>query len=148
MLYAVVARCPVFGGKVASFDATKAKAVPGVKNVIQIYSGVAVIADSTWTAMQGRRALDVKWDEGANAQVSSESISKLFAQRAAQSGVEARKEGDAASALAGAVKKIDAVYQAPFLAHPTMEPQNSTAAVPADHRSPSAPAQFHTTSQP
>src|SRR5216683_8402161 len=58
MLYAVVARCPVFGGKVASFDATKAKAMPGVKNVIQISSGVAVVADSTWTAMQGRRALD------------------------------------------------------------------------------------------
>jgi isoquinoline 1-oxidoreductase beta subunit len=64
MLYAVVARCPVFGGKVASFDATKAKAVPGVKNVIQISRGIAVVADSTWSAMQGRRALEVKWDEG------------------------------------------------------------------------------------
>ena len=67
MLYAVVARCPVFGGKVASFDATKAKAVPGVKTVVQISSGIAVVADNTWAAMQGRRALDVKWDEGANA---------------------------------------------------------------------------------
>jgi isoquinoline 1-oxidoreductase beta subunit len=147
MLYAVVARCPVFGGKVASFDATKAKAVPGVKNVIQISSGVAVIADSTWTAMQGRRALDVKWDEGANAQVSSESISKLFAERAAQSGVEARKEGDAAAALAGAVKKIDAVYEAPFLAHATMEPQNCTADVRGDRCDVWAPTQFQTMSQ-
>jgi len=147
MLYAVVARCPVFGGKVASFDATKAKAVPGVKNVIQISSGVAVIADSTWTAMQGRRALDVKWDEGANAQVSSESISKLFAERAAQSGVEARKEGDAAAALAGAAKKIDAVYEAPFLAHATMEPQNCTADVRADRCDVWAPTQFQTMSQ-
>ncbi len=69
MVYAVVARCPVFGGKVASFDATKAKAVPGVKDVIQISDGVAVIADNTWTAMEGRRALDVKWDEGPNAHV-------------------------------------------------------------------------------
>jgi isoquinoline 1-oxidoreductase beta subunit len=147
MLYAVVARCPVFGGKVASFDATKAKAVPSVKDVIQISSGVAVIADSTWTAMQGRRALDVKWDEGPNAQVSSESISKLFAERAAQSGVEARKEGDAAAALAGAVKKIDAVYEAPFLAHATMEPQNCTADVRADRCDVWAPTQFQTMSQ-
>jgi len=67
MLYAVVARCPVFGGKVASFDATKAKAVPGVKTVVEISRGVAVVADNTWAAMQGRRALTVKWDEGANA---------------------------------------------------------------------------------
>ncbi len=71
MLYAVVARCPVFGGKVASFDAAKAKAVPGVKDVIQISNGVAVVADNTWTAMQGRRALDVQWDEGPNAKLTS-----------------------------------------------------------------------------
>jgi isoquinoline 1-oxidoreductase beta subunit len=147
MLYAVVARCPVFGGKVASFDATKAKAMPGVKNVIQISSGIAVIADSTWTAMQGRRVLDVKWDEGANAQVTSESISKLFAERAAQSGVEARKEGDTAAALAGAAKKIDAVYEAPFLAHATLEPQNCTADVRADRCDVWAPTQFQTMSQ-
>jgi isoquinoline 1-oxidoreductase subunit beta len=147
MLYAVVARSPVFRGKVANFDATKAKAVPGVKDVVQISSGIAVIADSTWTAMQGRRALDVKWDEGANAQVSSETISKLFADRAAQSGVEARKEGDAAAALSGAAKKIDAVYEAPFLAHATMEPQNCTADVRADRCDVWAPTQFQTMAQ-
>src|SRR5216683_396847 len=111
MLYAVVARCPVFGGKVASFDATKAKAVPGVKTVIQISSGIAVVADNTWAAMQGRRALDVKWDEGSNANASSESISKLFADQMAQPAAEARKEGDAASALGGAAQKIEAVYE-------------------------------------
>jgi isoquinoline 1-oxidoreductase beta subunit len=147
MLYAVVARCPVFGGKVASFDATKAKAVPGVKSVIQISSGVAVVADSTWTAMQGRRALEVKWDEGPNANVSSDSISKLFAERAAQPGVEARKEGDAATALAGAAKKIEAVYEVPFLAHATMEPQNCTADVRADRCDVWAPTQFQTMAQ-
>ena len=147
MLYAVVARCPVFGGKVASFDATKAKAVPGVKNVLQISSGIAVVADSTWTAMQGRRALDVKWDEGANANVSSESISKLFAERAAQPGVEARKEGDAAAALAGAATKIEAVYEVPFLAHATMEPQNCTADVRAGRCDVWAPTQFQTMAQ-
>jgi isoquinoline 1-oxidoreductase beta subunit len=142
-----VARCPVFGGKVASFDATKAKAVAGVKNVIQISSGVAVVADSTWTAMQGRRALDIKWDEGANANVNSESISNLFAERAAQPGVEARKEGDAAAALAGAAQKIEAVYEAPFLAHATMEPQNCTADVRADRCDVWAPTQFQTMAQ-
>jgi isoquinoline 1-oxidoreductase beta subunit len=147
MLYAVVARCPVFGGKVASFDAAKAKAVPGVKNVIQISSGIAVVADSTWTAMQGRRSLDVKWDEGPDANVSSDSISKLFAERAAQPGVEARKEGDAATALAGAAKKIEAVYEVPFLAHATMEPQNCTADVRADRCDVWAPTQFQTMAQ-
>src|SRR5260370_39798894 len=132
MLYAVVARCSVFGGKVASFDATKAKAVPGVKNVIQSSSGIAVVADSTWTAMQGRRALDVKWDEGADASVNSESISKLLEERAAQPGVEARKVGDAAAALARSTNKIEAVYEAPFLGHAAMEPQNCPADVRAD----------------
>src|SRR6202011_4128273 len=79
--------------------------------------------------------------------VSSESISKLFAERAAQSGVEARKEGDAAAALAGAAKKIEAVYEAPFLAHATMEPQNCTADVRADRCDVWAPTQFQTIAQ-
>lgn len=147
MLYAVVARCPVFGGKVASFDATKAKAVPGVKSVVQISSGVAVVADNTWAAMQGRRALDVKWDEGPNANATSEGISKLFADQMAQSGAQARKEGDAASALMGAAQKIEAVYEAPYLAHATMEPLNATANVIAGRVDVWAPVQFQTMAQ-
>lgn len=147
MLYAVVLRCPVFGGKVASFDAAKARAVPGVKNVVQISTGIAVVADNTWTAMQGRRALDVKWDEGPNAGVSSESISKLFAERTMQPGVEARKEGDAAAALSGAAQKIEAVYEVPYLAHATMEPENCTADVRADRVDVWAPTQFQTVAQ-
>ena len=147
MLYAVVARCPVFGGKVASFDATKAKAVRGVKTVVQISSGVAVVADSTWTAMEGRRALVVKWDEGENANVSSNSISKLFEERAAQPGAEARKEGNAAAVFSVAAKKIEAVYEVPFLAHATMEPQNCTADVRADRCDVWAPTQFQTIAQ-
>src|SRR5689334_5783218 len=79
MLYAVVAKCPVFGGKAVSFDATKAKAVPGVKQVVQISSGVAVIADNTWNAMEGRRALQVQWDEGPTAKWSSPGIRQMFA---------------------------------------------------------------------
>jgi len=147
MLYAVVLRCPVFGGKVASFDAAKAKAVPGVKNVVEISKGIAVVADNTWTAMQGRRALDVKWDEGPNAGVTSESITKLFADRTMQPGAEARKEGDAAAALSGAAQKIEAIYEAPFQAHATMEPQNCTADVRADRVDVWAPTQFQTMAQ-
>ena len=147
MLYAVVARCPVFGGKVASFDATKAKAVPGVKNVVQISRGIAVVADNTWAAMQGRRALDVKWDEGPTAEVSSESISKTFADQMAQPGAEARKEGDAAAAMSGATQQIEAVYEVPYLAHATMEPINCTADVRADRVDVWAPTQFQTPSQ-
>jgi isoquinoline 1-oxidoreductase beta subunit len=147
MLYAVVARCPVFGGKVASFDATKAKAVPGVTNVVKISSGIAVIADNTWSAMQGRRALDVKWDEGPNANTSSESISKLFADQMSQPAAEARKEGDAATALTNAAQKIEAIYEAPYLAHATMEPLNATANVLPDRVDVWAPTQFQTVAQ-
>jgi isoquinoline 1-oxidoreductase beta subunit len=147
MLYAVVARCPVFGGKVASFDATKAKAVPGVKNVVEISRGIAVVADNTWSAMQGRRALDIKWDEGSNAGANSENISKLFAEQMDKTGAEARKEGDAASALSGAAQKIEAVYEAPYLAHATMEPLNCTADVRADRADVWAPTQFQTMAQ-
>jgi isoquinoline 1-oxidoreductase beta subunit len=147
MLYAVVARCPVFGGKVASFDAAKAKAVPGVKQVIQISSGVAVVADNTWTAMEGRRALEVRWDEGPNANASSGSISRLFAERAAKPGPIARKEGDAEAALTRAAMKVEAVYEVPFLAHATMEPQNCTAHVRADRCDVWAPTQAQTSAQ-
>ena len=147
MLYAVVERCPVFGGKVASYDATKAKAVPGVKNVVEISRGIAVVADNTWAAMQGRRSLDVKWDEGPTATASSDSISKLFADQMAKPGAEARKEGDAASALSGAAQKIEAVYEVPYLAHATMEPINCTADVRADRVDVWAPTQFQTMAQ-
>ena len=132
LVYAVVARCPVFGGKVASFDATKAKAVPGVKNVVQISNGVAVIADNTWNAIQGRKALEIKWDEGPNAEQTSAKISQLFADRAQQEGLVAKTEGDAKQALSSATKKIEAAYEVPYLAHSTMEPLNCTAIVRAD----------------
>src|SRR3989454_491639 len=131
MLTAVVARSPVFGGKVSSFDATAAKAIPGVRHVVQISSGVAVVGDGYWPAKQGRDALKVSWDEGPVAQVSSASISSLFAQRATQDGAVARHDGDAVAALAGAAQRVEAVYELPFLAHATMEPMNCTAHVRA-----------------
>jgi isoquinoline 1-oxidoreductase subunit beta len=147
MLHAVVARCPVFGGTVKSFDATKAKAVRGVKSVVQVPSGVAVVADNTWSAMEGRNALEIAWDEGANAKNSSEAIRKLYQGRAEETGVIARKEGDADGSMGGAAKKIEAVYEVPFLAHATMEPMNCTADVRADGCDIYAPTQFQTFSQ-
>ena len=132
MLYAVVARCPVVGGTVASVDDKKAKAVAGVKHVVRISSGVAVVADNTWSAMEGRRALEVVWNEGPNATLSSEQLTTMFADLVTQPGAEARKVGDANAALAIAAKKIDAVYEVPFLAHAPMEPLNCTADVRAD----------------
>jgi isoquinoline 1-oxidoreductase subunit beta len=92
MQHAVVARCPVFGGKVKSFDATKANAVGGVKSVIEISTGVAVVADNTWAAMEGRRALEIVWDEGPGAKNSSEAIRKLYQERMKQTGAVARKD--------------------------------------------------------
>ncbi len=132
MLYAVLARCPVFGGTVASFDAAKAKSVAGVKDVVQISNGVAVIATNTWSAMQGRKLLQIQWDEGKNASVNSAGISKLMADRAGQPGAIARKEGDAEAGLASAAKNIEAVYEVPFLAHAAMEPLNCVAHVRPD----------------
>lgn len=142
MLVAVVARCPVFGGTVGSYDATKAKAVAGVRQVIPISSGVAVVADGYWPAKQGRDALQVTWNEGPNTKVSSATISKLFSTLAARPGGTVRNEGDAATALATSPTHADAVYEAPFLAHATMEPMNCTAHVRADGVDVWVPTQF------
>jgi isoquinoline 1-oxidoreductase subunit beta len=132
MVYAVLQRCPVFGGKVASFDDTKAKAVPGVLQVVQISRGVAVIADNTWSAMEGRRALQVQYDEGKNANLSSASIRELFVNLAEKPGAVARNDGDVNAAMASGAKKIEAVYEVPYLSHAPMEPMNCTADVRPD----------------
>ena len=147
MLVAVVARSPVFGGKVTSFDAAKAKAVPGVRQVVQISSGVAVVADGYWPAKKGRDALAVTWDEGPTASVSSATIAQLFGQRAEQAGAVARHAGDPDGTLGSAPAKVDAVYDLPFLAHATMEPMNCTAHVRADGVDIWAPTQFQTGAQ-
>src|SRR5438105_1346382 len=147
LLVAMVARSPVFGGKVKSFDATNAKAVPGVKHVVQISTGVAVVADGYWSAKKGRDALTVTWDEGPTASVSSASISELFGQKAGQTGAVARHDGDAQGALPGTATKLDAAYELPFLAHATMEPMNCTAHVRADGVDIWAPTQFQTGAQ-
>jgi len=142
MLTAVVARCPVFGGTVARFDATAARAVPGVRDVVQIASGLAVVAEGYWPAKQGRDALDVAWNEGPTADVSSGTIARMFAQRAERAGAQARRDGNAERALSGAARRIEAVYETPFLAHATMEPMNCTAHVRPDGVDIWAPTQF------
>lgn len=147
MLHAAVLRCPVFGGKVASFDATKAKTMPGVKDVIQISTGIAVVADNTWNALQARNAVEVKWDEGPTAAMSSDSIWKMYAAAAETPGVVAKKVGDADSGMSSAAQKVEAVYQAPFAAHCTMEPMNCTADVREDRVDIWAPTQFQTPAQ-
>jgi isoquinoline 1-oxidoreductase beta subunit len=142
--HAVVERCPVPGGKVKSFDDSKAKAVRGVKQVLQISSGVAVVADNTWSAMEGRRALHISWDEGSNAANSSAAIRQLYLAAAEKPGAIARKDGDADAALAAAAKKVEASYEVPFLAHATMEPMNCAAHVRPDGCDIYAPTQFQT----
>ncbi|MGE3525474.1 MAG: molybdopterin cofactor-binding domain-containing protein [Gemmatimonadales bacterium] len=142
MLVAVVERPPVFGGTVKSYDAKDALAVPGVRHVVQIDSGVAVVADGYWPAMKGRKALKVDWDPGAMAGVSSADISVKFASRASKKGVVARHDGDATAALRRAASTVDAVYEVPYLAHATMEPMNCAASVEADKCTVWAPTQF------
>jgi isoquinoline 1-oxidoreductase beta subunit len=147
MLTAVIARSPVFGGKVAKFEAAKAKAVPGVRQVVQVGSGVAVVANGYWAAKTGRDALEVTWDEGETASVSSATIAQLFARQAEKEGAVARHDGDAQGQMGTAASKVDAVYEAPFLAHATMEPMNATAHVRADGVDIWAPTQFQTGAQ-
>jgi isoquinoline 1-oxidoreductase subunit beta len=150
LLYAVIARCPVFNGKVASFDATKAKAVPGVRDAFQISiegrgasttGGIAVLADNSWAAIQGRKVLEVKWDEGAAATESSEELRQQFVANAAKPGKVLRNDGDAEAALTSASKKVVATYELPFAAHVCMEPMNCTVHIQADRAEAWVPTQ-------
>ena len=130
MLTAVMARPPVPGGKAVSVDDSRAKQIKGVRQVLQIPQGVAVLADGYWQAKKGRDALQIQWDNGPNAGLSSEGVTKMLTEATQQEGKVARNEGNAASA-AGA-KTLEAVYEAPYLAHACMEPMNCTAWVKAD----------------
>lgn len=129
MLTAVMARPPVPGGKLVSVDDSKAKAIAGVSQVIQLPGGVAVLAEGYWAAKQGRDALQIKWDDGANATLSSEGVSKILSEGAAKGGAAGRNEGDVGATVA---KTLEAVYEAPFLAHACMEPMNATVWVKPD----------------
>jgi isoquinoline 1-oxidoreductase beta subunit len=141
MLIATVIRPPAFGGSVKSFDATDAKAIPGVKDVVQFESGIAVLAIDTWTALKGRKALKVVWDDGPNAAVSSADIRAQFTAMAANAGMVATNKGDADAVLKSASNTINVDYELPFAAHATMEPMNCTAHVRADGADVWAPTQ-------
>ena len=132
MLIAVVARPPVFGGKVASFDASAAQQVPGVKAVAQVPTGVAVIAGNFWAAKQGRDKLKITWDDGPNAGVSTTELLADFAKRSQSPGTIAKKQGDPVAALAAAAKRITATYDVPYLSHTSMEPLNCVVDLRAD----------------
>jgi isoquinoline 1-oxidoreductase beta subunit len=132
MLVAVVARSPVFGGRLKRFDAGKAKAVPGVRHVVEIDRGVAVVADGFWPAKKGREALTTSWDEGALAKLDSRTQREQYAALAKKPGAVAKRQGDAAKALAAAARRLEAVYELPYLAHAPMEPINCVAHVRAD----------------
>jgi len=132
MKIATVAASPVLGGTVAGLDAAKAMAIAGVRQIVKLDDVVAVVADHMWAAKQGLAALAIRWDDGPNAKVSTADVVRELDAASQQPGVVARKEGDAAAAIAGATVKLDAVYQAPFLAHTTMEPINCTVHVRPD----------------
>ena len=131
LLTAKVVRCPVFGGKVARFNADKAKAVPGVKQVVQISTGVAVVADNYWSASRGAQALDITWDEGPLAKLTTAEILTRYKELAQKPGKVARNDGNADTAIANS-KSFERTFEAPFLAHATMEPMNCTADYRAD----------------
>jgi len=132
MKIATVAASPVLGGKVAGLDEAKAMAIKGVRQIVKLDDVVAVVADHMWAATQGLAALAIRWDDGPNAAVSTADVVQGLDAASQQPGVVARKEGDAAAAIAGAATKLEAVYQAPFLAHVTMEPINCTVHVRSD----------------
>lgn len=144
MVYASLAQCPVIGGKVVSFDAAKAKSMPGVIDVVQIPDGVAVVAASWWQAKKARDTLTIQWDEGAGAQLSSEGmINSTRAAAASAKPLEiAKPQGDVAVALKGAAKVVEAEYVQPLQAHVPLEPMNFTAHVNGDTILLVGPTQF------
>ena len=159
MLFACVARCPVFGRNLSGYEDAGARAVPGVLDIVPLEAGdllvddfwlhrlpgaVAVVADSTWAAIEGCRALSCRWDSDLDSEFDSARLARMFRDRATQSGQLGRNEGDAPAALDRATRLIEAVYEAPFQAHATMEPMNCTADVRAGRCDIYAPTQYPT----
>jgi isoquinoline 1-oxidoreductase beta subunit len=152
MLYASVERTRVFGGKVKSFDATAALKVPGVVQVVEVpevggdvrvHAGVAVVAENTWAAMEGRRALRIEWEPGPHAEESSESYRTFMLDALSKPGKETvNKYGDPDAVLAQASDVISATYELPFISHATMEPMNATAHVQGNRAELWSPTQF------
>ncbi len=152
MVYAMVSRCPVFGGKLKSFDATRAKAIKGVLDVFPIeavaedvhsWGGVAVVADSTYTAMRARKALQIEWDFGPAVNESSDTLRRQMRRLVDSSMKVVVSQGDVESAISGAAagKKVECDYELPFQAHATMEPMNCTVHIQSDGAEAWAPTQ-------
>ncbi|MGP1255510.1 MAG: molybdopterin cofactor-binding domain-containing protein [Kiloniellales bacterium] len=147
MLNVAVARPPRFGATLTSFDPVPALAVPGVRRVAQIPSGVAVYADDTWAAFQGRAALDVTWDESKAERRSSEEMIRVWAEAARAGGTVAETTGDPDTALAEAVEVLEAEYRFPFLAHAALEPLNGVIALSSDRAEMWMGSQWQTSDQ-
>ncbi|MEP6658236.1 MAG: molybdopterin cofactor-binding domain-containing protein, partial [Betaproteobacteria bacterium] len=143
MLCAALLDCPVFGGKLVSFDESKILKRPGVRRAVKVNdTTIAVVADTWWRAKTALEALPIVWDEGPNVSRSSATIAEHLKEGLSAAGAYAmRSEGDALKAIDGAAKKIEAVYSTPFLAHATMEPMNCTARIAADRAEIWAPTQ-------
>jgi isoquinoline 1-oxidoreductase subunit beta len=129
---AMVARSPYFGGKLKTYDDSAAKAISGVVKVVQVPTGVAVIAENYWAAKQGRDALKIEWDAGSNAELDTEAMFNDFREAAKQKGAIALTAGDVDSGLASASKTVSAEYTMPYLAHSPMEPLNCTVKIGED----------------
>jgi isoquinoline 1-oxidoreductase beta subunit len=147
MLVALIKRPPRFGGTVRSFDAAAASAIPGVVKVVQVPSGVAVIARNFWAAKQGRDALQVDWDESHAETRSSSTLMAEYRQLAEKPGASARNTGDAAKALGAAAHKVMATYEFPYLAHAPMEPLDAVVKLTASSCEIWAGDQFQTIDQ-
>jgi len=152
MLYAVVARSPVFGGKIARFDAAPAQAIPGVVKVIEIpgspgpalfapLNGVAVLAEDTWIAMKARQALQIEWNDGPHGTYDSVVYRTELEQAARKPGKVLREAGDVDATMAKAARKVEAEYYLPHIAHATMEPPSAAARIVDGHCEVWAPTQ-------
>jgi isoquinoline 1-oxidoreductase beta subunit len=143
MLCAAIKDCPVFGGKLKSYDESKVLAMPGVKKVVRVKdSGVAVVADTWWRAKKALEALPIVWDEGENATKSSATIAEMLKEGLSATATNGeRQNGDALKAIAEAPKKIEAVYSTPFLAHAPLEMMNCTVKLSADRADAWVPTQ-------
>jgi isoquinoline 1-oxidoreductase subunit beta len=144
---AVIARAPVFGGKVKSFDGTRARAVPGVEAIVQVPSGVAVVAAHFWAAQAGRDALEVQWDLGAGRECDTTAILKSFRELAKKPGAAALTKGDCEAVLGKVKQRLVAEYDVPFLAHAPMEPLNCTVRLEKDRCEIWVGTQFQTNDQ-
>ncbi len=142
MMYAAVAMSPYLGGKVKSYDDSRAKNMPGVKSVVQYSRGVAVVADSYWQAKKAKDLLRIEFDEGPNAGMNMQKIWAGLKEASAQPGAVFREAGNADEAMSKAARSITATYQLPFLSHSPMEPMNTTAHVMADKAVIITPTQF------